>query len=286
MKKGIIEEIVRVCDKEIAGRMWGAKLSNCSKGNMPRYLITDFRAFGLLTGIVRYYTYREKLDEQIFYRGQSAEWPLKPKLYRNCCSKESVGLADQWKTEALNVIKKARFDFDGTLDEREALSQHYGLATSFIDVVDHIQTALWFAYNDMPDGNDVGYVYVIAVPKNKATIIDLRNKPSQWLRPHIQQAFCFKMNNITQFGRISERYHIMSFVIPKNLLKIWSGYGFLTPECMYPPEEKDRGLSFWRDAALSLEKAGLGLNPDQWIKQHTVDKSGLIANGEVSNDEE
>ena len=269
MEKKIIEEIVRVCDVEIAKRAWGAKLSS-AKGNIPRYLITDFRAFGLLTGIIRHYVHREKLDEQVFYRGQNAEWPLKPKLYRKCCTKESIELADRWKVEALKIIKEARFDFDGTSDEREALSQHYGLATSFIDVVDHIQTALWFAYDNMPEGNDVGYVYVISVPKSKATIIDLRNKPSQWLRPHIQQAFCFKMKKTTEFGRISERYHIMSFVVPKYLLKIWSGYDFLTSDCMYPPEGKDSGLSFWNSAALSLEQAGIGLNPDEWVENQTT----------------
>lgn len=270
MRKDLIDEIVKVCDAEITKRMWGAKLSNSPKGNIPRYLITDFRAFGLLTGIIRYYVHREQLDEQVFYRGQSAEWILKPKLYRNCCSKESIDLADQWRAEVLKVIEKSQFDFDGTSDEREALSQHYGLATSFIDVVDHIQTALWFAYNDMPSESDVGYVYVISVPKSKATIIDLRNKPSKWLRPHIQQAFCFRMNKTTEFGKISERYHIMSFVVPKYFLRIWSGYDFLSPECMYPPEDKDSGISFWNSAVQNLNDAGLGLTPDNWIEQHNI----------------
>ena len=268
MKKKVIDEIVRVCDKEILAKMWGSKLSNSPKGNIARYLITDFRAFGLLTGIVRHYVYREGLDEQVFYRGQNEEWPLKPKLYRKCYTKERVTLADQWKEKALRIVEKANFDFDGTIDEREALSHHYGLATSFIDVVDHIQTALWFAYDNIPKENSVGYVYVISVPKNKATIIDLRNKPSKWLRPHIQQAFCFKMREITEFGKISESYHIMTFVVPKDLLKIWSGYDFLSQENMYPPKSRDSGLSFWGSARLRLEQAGLGLDPNEWIEKH------------------
>lgn len=268
MKKEIIEEIIGVCDKEIAAKMWGAKLSNSPNGNMARYLITDYRAFGLLTGIVRHYVFKNDIDEQVFYRGQNAEWPLKPKLYRNCCTKESLLLAEQWKEKAMEAVEEAQFDFDGTAIEREALAQHYGLATSFIDIVDHIQTALWFAYDNMRAESDVGYIYIISVPKEKATIIDLRNKPSQWLRPHIQQAFCFKMNEPKEFGKISERYHIMTFVVPKDLLKIWSGYDFLSHECMYPPE--DSGLTFWKKAELNLGQKGLSSTPYVWIKQRTM----------------
>ena len=41
----------------------------------------------------------------------------------------------------------AVFDPIGTDDEREALAQHYGLKTRFLDVVDNVQSALWFAYD-------------------------------------------------------------------------------------------------------------------------------------------
>ena len=92
---------------------------------------------------------------------------------------------------------RPHFDPRGTDDEREALCQHYGLRTRCIDLVDNIQTALWFAYDrsfikddrEQRFDEDVGYVYVIAVPNDdtKVKIIDLREKPSNFLRPHTQQ---------------------------------------------------------------------------------------------------
>ena len=42
----------------------------------------------------------------------------------------------------------------------------------------------------------------MSVPQDKATVIDLRNKPSKWLRPHTQQAFCFRMKHVKELGKI------------------------------------------------------------------------------------
>lgn len=178
-----------------------------------------------------------------------------------------TSISRNWKTRALEVISEEQFDFNGTNDEREALAQHYGLSTSFIDVVDHIQTALWFACDKLTENESVGYVYVLSIPREKAKVIDLRNKPSKWLRPHTQQAFCFKMNKITELGKISGRYHIMTFVIPKDLLRRWSNYDAILKEYMYPPLSDDNGAQFWDKAEQRLRNAGLETNPEKWIEQ-------------------
>ena len=83
MEEVVRKEIEKICNEELAKRTWGAKLSKANKGGMPRYLITDYRAFGLVTGIVRYFIHRENIQERLFYRGQTEEWALKPSLYRN-----------------------------------------------------------------------------------------------------------------------------------------------------------------------------------------------------------
>lgn len=267
MNAKLRNEITKVCNAEITKHLWGVQISNSPNGNMPRFLITDYRALGLLTGIIRYYAHRENISEQIYYRGQSKEWPLKPSLYRYCTSTRKLQLAEIWKTRALEVISEEQFDFNGTNDEREALAQHYGLSTSFIDVVDHIQTALWFACDKLTENESVGYVYVLSIPREKAKVIDLRNKPSKWLRPHTQQAFCFKMNKITELGKISGRYHIMTFVIPKDLLRRWSNYDAILKEYMYPPLSDDNGAQFWDKAEQRLRNAGLETNPEKWIGQ-------------------
>ena len=267
MKKELQSKIANICDIAITRHCWGAKISNSPNGNMPRFLITDYRALATITGIVRYHVYRENLQEQIFYRGQRDEWPLKPSLYRFCDNKEKVELAEQWREKVLEIVKEENFDFEGSDDAREAMAQHYGLATSFIDVVDHIQTALWFAYDGMTEKENVGFIYIVSVPQDKATVIDLRNKPSKWLRPHTQQAFCFRMNEAKEFGRISERYHIMTLVIPKDLLRLWSNYDVVKHEYIYPPNSFDDGITFWRKAENRLKEEGLGIKPEEWIQQ-------------------
>lgn len=273
MRKELIEQITRICDAEIAKKMWGARIHN-SEGNIARYLITDFRAFGLLSGMIRYISYRERIDEKIFYRGQNQEWPLKPKLYRSNpsdhkknLSNEEIKLANEWMNYALKIVEEEGFDFAGTDDERTAMAQHYGLATDFIDVVDHIQTALWFAYDGLPDNASVGYVYILSVPLYKAKIIDLRNKPSEWLRPQVQQAFCFKMNKATEFGKISERYHVMTLVVPRDLLRLWSNYDVIGKSFMYPPDDTDRACYYWSKAEQHLNADGLRTTPTEWISR-------------------
>ena len=267
MEKKLQSEIVRICNSVITKHDFGAKISNSARGKIPRFLITDYRALGTITGIVRYYVHKEQLKEQIFYRGQRKEWILKPSLYRCCDTKEKLLLAEQWRAKSLAIVKEEKFDFDGTDDEREAMAQHYGLATSFIDVVDHIQTALWFAYDGMTEEESVGYIYILSVPQDKATVIDLRNKPSKWLRPHTQQAFCFRMKHVKELGKISERYHIMTLVIPKDLLRLWSNYDVVKKEYMYPPDQIDSGADFWKKAEKRLKEEGLGIKPEEWIQQ-------------------
>ena len=279
MRRETISKMLRVCDSELEKRMWGAKLPN-GKGKIRRYLITDFRAFGLITGIARYLVKSEEKEERIFYRGQAEEWVLKPKLYRDCNTKIEIELANKWKEKALEIALQEGFDYRGkeenVADYREALAQHYGLATSFIDVVDHIQTALWFAYDRLHKESSVGYIYMVSVPKERSILIDLRDKPSEWLRPHIEQAFCFKMKKVTELGKISERYHIMTFVIPRDLLAIWNSCGMFTNSFVYPPKKLDRGLEYWEKVEKRLKEEGLGLEPTQWIQKKISEKGQSV----------
>ncbi len=267
-------------------RVWATRLRN-GNGGIARYLVTDFRAFGLLTGIVRYYSYLNNTNERIFYRGQSVEWALKPSIYRGCApqncndakevllAKEKMILVEKWKELAMKLVLEEDFDFKGTNDEREAMAQHYGLATSFVDIVDHLQTALWFSYDKMDGNSNVGYVYLVSVPSSKSILIDLRNKPSIWLRPQVQQAFCFRMDKPKEYGKISEQYHIMTFVVPKDLLRLWSNYDVIGRDYMYPPAETDLGKYYWEKAEIRLKKAGIGISPETWVEQKLAER-GLI----------
>ena len=132
-----IEAIYDSIDKNLLDRHWGIRAKGNSPGNHPRYYVMDYRGLALATGIIRYAYHKNKPGTQIFYRGQRRDWELWTSLYRNCSNKTETEEADLWLRDALKSITTA-FDPEGTDDEREALAQHYGLKTRFLDVVDNV----------------------------------------------------------------------------------------------------------------------------------------------------
>lgn len=110
---------------------------------------------------------------------------------------------------------------------------------------------------------DVGYVYVIAVPNDdtKVKIIDLREKPSNFLRPHTQQAFMMKTSNSRkELGRLSA-YQAATFIIPRTLLRLWSNYDNIPSNYMYPNDVTDAGLRFWNGAVKKVIDDGYDFGP-------------------------
>lgn len=264
LEQNVLDEMFQVIDNQLEKRHWGIRAHGTSPGNKPRYYIIDYRGFGLVTGLARYYFFREEKTEgtKLFYRGQKQDWELRPSLYRNCKTKEDIERANAWRKLALDSIEDS-FDYDGLPADREALAQHYGLRTQFIDVVDHIQTALWFAYDETESDKNrarqdesVGYIEVVAVPSD-AEIIDLRRKPSEWLRPHIQQGFCVRFPKPdADLGRIS-KYLVMIFIVSRQNLRLWSNYDAIPHDYFYPNGELDQGAVYWEKARSKLLKVGL-----------------------------
>ncbi|MEA4994188.1 MAG: FRG domain-containing protein [Oscillibacter sp.] len=260
-KRSMYESI----EKNLSDRHWGARAKGTSPGNHPRFYVMDYRGLALATGIIRYTFYKENSQTSIFYRGQRKDWELQASLYRDCKTRQDTIAVGKWREQALSKIEK-EFDPIGTDDEREALAQHYGMKTQFLDVVDNIQTALWFAFDNVsmedPHFDDsVGYIQVIAIP-NTETIIDLRHKPSEWLRPHIQQGFAIKRKNPSaQLGSFAS-FLVATFIISRENLRCWSNYENLPRSYFYPSSALDRGAEYWEKAENELRKAGLSTSPE------------------------
>lgn len=186
-----------------------------------------------------------------------------------------------WNKKVLEYLKD-KFDSTGiSEDYREALLQHYGLKTTWLDAVDHIQTACWFACNDkekkeyIPElktnniESDVGFIYLLGVPDEANTwakYIDLRQKPSEWLRPHVQQAYAIRLNDALSFGTSLNHLCILTFLIPKQLLLLWSNSQVITEEIIYPHYNHDRGIKHHNLAMKRLDIEGIGSNPPIVVK--------------------
>lgn len=261
--KKSIGEITKIVGHELEAKHWGTVAPGKSPSGAKRFYVFDYRGLGLVTGIYRYKL--KDMPVSLFYRGQVKDYPVSASLFRKTKSKSEQAAAVAWEQEILSELKPL-FDPMGTDDEREALAQHYGLHTRFIDVADNIQTAIWFAYDwqikseDKYD-DDVGYISILGVPiDDGGTIIDLRRKPSQWLRPHVQQAFVYRPNKPEKENGCINRFHIATLIIPRPLMRTWSNYDYLDHDIFYPPASYDAGLRFWVEAKKTLESRGYNLN--------------------------
>lgn len=210
-----------------------------SQHEVPVFEVSDYRALNQLIGYAKFLN-TEYGD--VYYRG---EVHLHPTLLPSIARKPNFSKFE----EALNiVIKNAISDdkfsstaklsgFKGKRNPKfivEALLQHYGYSTHFIDLVDNHWIALWFGLNQFktitniseycyyqkrtinpidlvtaenPETEIYQYMLLVAVDNNAAPVergiyvgneiitIDLRSSlPSIFLRPHAQHGLVVRRN--------------------------------------------------------------------------------------------
>ena len=161
----------------------------------------------------------------------------------------------------------------------EPLLQHYGLSTTWIDLVDNIWVALWFACNQAhvsgknseylhferrrPSGaNDFAYVLLVAansrqqvgVPglyKGPVTeLVDLRVAcPSIFLRPHAQHGVLFRKRGVGQTRPVdySDRIRGMIRMSLADALEWLGAAPTLGTHSLFPPPYYDHGYKFLLD---------------------------------------
>jgi len=136
-------QLVEIVRAERVGRHWGAlKSKGAGAFAHPTLYVLDMRGLLLITGAMRYLLHAS--GTALFYRGQSRHRPhLTPSLYRSTgqLTKAERLRRERRLDEQLDTIADV-FDLRPSIaEEREALAQHYGLATRSLDLVDHVQTA-------------------------------------------------------------------------------------------------------------------------------------------------
>jgi hypothetical protein len=239
-RQRVMSRLVDTAIGQIRARHWGTNAPGESPAGAPRLYIHDLRGLLLVAGVLRYTL--NQFDGLVLYRGQRKGWPLQLSVFRDVADARGAVARNAWLDAALEAIAPI-FDKTGQADEREALAQHYGLRTRWLDVVDNVQTAAWFAYYEAEmaralgtGGHDeaVGYIQVVACPRNNPAVArayDLRTKPSEWLRPHIQQAWGIRpAKPQLRLGKLPQ-LHVATFIIPRPLLRMWSSYDVFSPRC-------------------------------------------------------
>jgi len=214
--------------------------------------------------------------EQIFFRGQSKLYQaLPPTLFRGITRQAAQSRRIGISTSALKAARRGASIFH-SFDEiaHEPLLQHYGFKTSWIDVVDNIWVALWFAchqaYSVGPTGEylhfeqrgksgsqEFAFILLISADSNpikksppgtligKSTeLVDLRvAAPSVFLRPHAQHGLLIRMRGDSGMRPIDYSSRIRGIVrIPLPDALDWLGSGkMLGVHALFPPPYYDHG---------------------------------------------
>jgi hypothetical protein len=176
--------------------------------------------------------------------------------------------------------------FDGVpFEAQEPLLQHYGFKTSWIDLVDNIWVALWFACHrahaagqlqqyqhfeqrdPYTDDNPLAYVLLISTDNKHShpyvpglcrgdttEMIHLRvAAPSIFLRPHAQHGVLFRMRGVVPRRPIDYASEIAGIVrIDLRAALSWLGAGKLTgTHTLFPPAFYDQGYALLLDCGFS-----------------------------------
>ncbi|MBF0190783.1 MAG: FRG domain-containing protein [Magnetococcales bacterium] len=233
-----------------------------------------------LTQAVGYAKYKiaEENKSSVFLRGQSTLYQsFSPTLYRICKSEQCQQNQQNNINKYLDQLKSKNTIFS-TFNSKahEPLLQHYGIKTSWIDLVDNIWIALWFACNDAKPAGKFGeylhfekrespanriradYSYILLIEtetfNNKkepgihlgelTETVDLRVAvPSVFLRPHSQHGILFRSRGNSGNRPIDYINHICGIIRVDlwNALN-WLGEGkLLDVHTLFPSPVYDSG---------------------------------------------
>lgn len=223
----------------------------------------------------------------IYYRGQAKNHEsMFPSLYRGI---QSIGGRTKRQNELREYVRQAfkgKAFLTGTPEfALEPLLQHYGIRTKWLDLVDNVWVALWFACHEvhtigrfgeylhfrrrmLPRDGSRAFAYIAMLQSgevtasqgksglfvgNGAEVIDLRvSAPSLYLRPHAQHAILMRKVGAPDFS--SE--NMDSLVV--GVLRIdledalsWLGQGdMLSVHTLFPPPHYDFGYRQLLDKAI------------------------------------
>lgn len=224
----------------------------------------------------------------IYFRGQRKIYDgLIPTLYRNITSTSAQSKRHQKLTEAISSFRsRASILQDMGAHAHEPLLQHYGIQTTWIDLVDNVWVALWFACHRalsigknnefihferraVHDGDEYAYILLVRADlhrRNKdkpgyyfgdnTELIDLRMAaPSVFLRPHAQHGMLFRRKGAVGGRDLDYRQNIAG-IVRVGLAKAldWLGTGkMVNTHSLFPPPYYDNGYQILLTCGASFD---------------------------------
>ena len=220
-----------------------------------------------LTQFIGYGKYMNCKEHNVYLRGQTSLYngALIPSLYRGKTNIESITMKYNKRINCFKDTVKSFYQYERNV--LEPLLQHYGIKTPYIDLVDNVWVALWFALHQAKSvivnsheyvyfhKSTEQYAYILLIASdarvmteykgvysgNKTCLVDLRNaSPSYFLRPHAQHAFMLRKNE--PYPADYSDLIVGVARIPVELGFKWLGTNdFLTVNSLFPAMYFDSG---------------------------------------------
>lgn len=224
------------------------------------------------------YIYAQNKYQGVFFRGQTKLYKdIPPSLFRNVHNGPAITNYRSILAEYLKKIKDENLALRAVKTEcHEPLLQHYGIRTTWLDVVDNVWVALWFACHEArvtgwPEQYlhferrtpsflvDEDYAYILLLSsaffnpvkgmvgyykEDRSETIDLRVAvPSHFVRPHAQHAILIR--RLSQSGQAVCDFSPLLVGIIRIRLSLaleWLGTALtLTSHSLFPPVLYDSG---------------------------------------------
>ncbi|WP_428245131.1 FRG domain-containing protein [Eubacterium sp. Marseille-QA0814] len=233
---------------------------------------TDIKVFQIetvhdLIQFIGFGKYKNNKVGNVYFRGQTSLYDGKmvPSLYRGKTRLDSITCKYNERINKAITSKRIFSQYDRSVFE--PLIQHYGVKTPYIDLVDNVWVALWFALHEskVEVVNSHNYVYYFdskeeyayivlivsdAVEEtnksgvykgNDTTLVDLRKAtPSYFLRPHAQHAYMLRKNE--EYPGDYSDLIVGIAKIPTKVGMKWLGQNdFLSLSSLFPAVHFDSG---------------------------------------------
>ncbi len=194
----------------------------------------------------------------VFWRGEDQPHPgLRASLVRASDGERVVELSRAQRELEKRLTKRLGSQM-GRFRQRDlsALLQHYGVKTTWVDVVDNLFVAVWFALHCrkevggtdsyVPSGEPFGWIrFVDTAPSGcqPLKVKDLRATFLQYsLRPHVQHGLSVSLDGVLGDGASFDDYVVATVRIPNDRHR-WSPGGFwFTDRFLFPPPADDHTL--------------------------------------------
>jgi hypothetical protein len=227
--------------------------------------------------------------ESVLFRGQSETYPsLAPTLFRGVGQSQSAqaGRVHDCRSFMREIVSACPIFSTFPNFAHEPLLQHYGLSTTWIDLVDNIWVALWFAchtahvsgkrsqylhFEARNSGNErFAYILLIAADSSQAGVpglfkgpnaelVDLRVAcPSIFLRPHAQHGVLFRKRGQGEVRPTDYADQIRGTIrIKLSDALAWLGDAkTLSVHTLFPPPFYDHGYRILLDGSFESKTVG------------------------------